>query len=226
MSPVPAPQWPMTSTPVRSPVACSASQPGELTRLHDLARQFEATLGDDLLVGQALQQPVPQHPELQAVEQLVGRLPVPRLAQQIGHGEGQVEVADQGVDLAVAEHVFGAGLERLGRLALQLAGVHDQVLEPVVGLQPLRRGLGPDAGHAGQVVAGLPDQRGQLGIARGRREVALLDQLRCHPGQVGDAAAGIEHGDVVGDQLEGVPVAGADHDLEALLLGLRWPGWR
>ena len=80
MSPVPEPQWPMTSTPVRSPVACSASQPVSWPGLQDLARQLEAALGDDLFVGQALQQPVPQHPELQAVEQLVGRLPVPRLA--------------------------------------------------------------------------------------------------------------------------------------------------
>jgi hypothetical protein len=45
-----------------------------------------------------------------------------------------------------------------------------------------------------------------------------------HPGQVGDPLARVQHGDVVGDQLQGVAVAGADQHLEARGSGL--PGER
>ena len=153
-------------------------EPGrQLPGLQDDPGQLEAALGHDLLVGQRLQQPVPQDPELELVEQLVGGLPVPRPALEVVDAHRQVEIADQGVDLAVQPDRLDPLLERVGRLALQLAGVGDQVLQPVVRRQPLRRRLRPDPGDAGQVVAGLPHQRGQLGIAGGGDEVALLAPL-------------------------------------------------
>ena len=93
MSPVPEPQCPMTSTPVRSPAACSASQAGELAGLEARRLEVEATLGHHLvLVRQCLEQPVTQHPELQTVEELMGRLAVPRAALQIV----KADAADRG----------------------------------------------------------------------------------------------------------------------------------
>ena len=74
----------------------------------------------------------------------------------------QVQVENQSVDPTVPEHLRGAFLECLGRLALELAGVSDEILQPVVGLQSLRGRLRPDPGNARQVVAGLPHQRGEL----------------------------------------------------------------
>ena len=48
---------------------------------------------------------------------------------------------------------------------------------PSYGVDPLRGGLGSDAGHAGQVVRGLADQGRQLGVAVGRNAVLRLDGL-------------------------------------------------
>ena len=88
--------------------------------------------------------------------------------------------------------------------------------EVAVLREPLRRGLGADPGHAGEVVALLADQGREVGVEPGRDAVALLDRGRVDPGQVADALAGVEHRDVVGDELEGVPVTGDDRDVEAL----------
>ena len=112
-------------------------------------------------------------------------------------------------------------LEGLRRLAFQLTGVGGEILQAVVHLQPLRRRLRTDTRHPGQVVAGLPDQRGQVRIARRRGEVPLLHHLRSHPAQVGDPLPRVEHRHVLGDQLEGVPVAGADQHLEPQGFGPR-----
>ena len=191
-----------------------------LAGLEHRAAQLEAALGFELLGRQRLEQPIAQHPELQPVEQGVGRLAVPGATLHVVHGHRKVEVADQRVDPAVPQHVLGACLERLGRLALELAGVGDEILQAVVGLQPLGGGLRTDAGHARQVVAGLPDQGSQLGIARRGGEVLLLHRRRSHPAEVGHPLARVEHGHVLGHELEGVPVAGADQHVEASLLGL------
>ena len=80
--------------------------------------------------------------------------------------------------------------------------------------------LGPTR-DAGQVVAGLAHERGDVGIVVGRDGVLLLDGGRGHAGQVGDALAGIEHRGLVGDELEGVTVTGADQHLHAGGLGAR-----
>ena len=62
----------------------AASSPG--SRISPTARSRPRA---DLLVRQRLQQPVPEHPELQPVEQLVGRLPVPRPALEVVDASGR-----------------------------------------------------------------------------------------------------------------------------------------
>ena len=79
----------------------------------------------------------------------------------------------------------------------------------------------PTPGHARQVVGGLPHERGELGVARRRHAVALLDRGRRHPLHLRDAAHRVDHRRVVVDELEGVAVAGADQRLEPGGLGLR-----
>ncbi len=82
----------------------------------------------------------------------------------------------------------------------------------------------PDPGHARQVVAALPDQGGQVGVAGRSDAVAFLDHGRRHPDQLGDPAHRIEDRHLVGDQLQGVSVTAADHHLPAGQAGL--PGQR
>ena len=82
--------------------------------------------------------------------------------------------------------------------------------------------FGPTPGHAGQVVAGLADQRGEVAVALGRHAVLLGDRGGVHPPDLGHPAHRVEQGHLVVDELEGVAVAGADDHLEALR---RRPAW-
>ena len=163
-------------------------------------------------------QPLAQHPELQAVEQRVHLVPVPRRADQVVDRDVQGQVADQLVDLPVPDHVGEVLAQRLAGLALDLVDPVDHVVQRAELVQPLGRGLRPDPGHAGQVVALLPHQRREIRIAAAAvTPYLLLDRRRVHPGDLGHATLRVQHRDVVADQLERVPVTAADQHLEALL---------
>ena len=88
---------------------------------------------------------------------------------------------------------------------------------------PLGRGLLADPGDAGQVVARVAAQRGEVRVLGRGQPVLLGDRLRREPGHVADPAPGHQHRHVVADQLQHVPVAGDDQHAHAL--GRR-PGWR
>ena len=79
---------------------------------------------------------------------------------------------------------------------------------------------GVDPGDAGQVLGRLADHGREVAVAGRRHAVLLLDLCRAHPPHLGHAAHGVEDRDVLGDQLEGVTVAGADEHLDALGVGL------
>ena len=166
---------------------------------------------------EGLEQPLAQHPELEAVEDAVHLLAVPGRALEVVDGQRQVEVVDEPVEPAVAQHAVEVLAQVLARLALDLVDVRDDAGEVAVLVDPLRRGLGPDPRHAREVVAGLADERGEVAVALGGHEVLLGDGGGVHPPHLGDAAHGVEQGHLVGDELEGVAVAGADDDLDALL---------
>ncbi len=114
--------------------------------------------------------------------------------------------------------------ERVAGLALDLVDPVDQVLERAELHDPLGRGLLADAGDGGQVVARVAAQGGEVRVL-GRGQPVLLDQgggvVALH---VGHAAAVVEHGHVVVDELEGVAVAGDDEDVVARRAGLRGEG--
>ena len=170
-------------------------------------------------VGEGLVEPVPQHPELEGVEELVDRLPVPRPRHQVGWRgthRGFRQVADQRGELAVAQHAAEVLAQRVAGLALDLADAVDQLLERPELRDPLRRGLLPHPGDAGQVVAVVAAQRREIRVL-GRRQPVLLDQRgRVVAPHVGHPAAVVQHRHVVGDQLERVPVAGDDEGVHAL----------
>ena len=81
--------------------------------------------------------------------------------------------------------------------------------------------LGPDPGHAGQVVRALTDHGREVAVAGRGDAVLLLDLLGTHAPHLGDAADGVEDRHPVGDELERVTVTRADEDVDVLGLGLR-----
>ena len=206
----------------RAALARVRGQPvGHLALAEADAGELEARLVDRLALDvPRLQQSLAQHPELQGVEQGVHELAVPRLRLEVGGSQLEVEVADELVELPVADHVAEVLAQRLTLLARDLVGVGDDVVEAVVLLEPPGREPGTDARHAGQVVGRLPHDRRELGVAPRRDAVPRLDRLRGHPRELGDAAHRVEHRRPLGDQLEGVAVAGEDQHVEVVGEGL------
>ena len=145
-----------------------STAPGRL-----LARgQVEAGLGLGLHRVEVRIQPLAQDAELERVEDLVHRLAVPRPQHVLG-AQRQFQVADQRVELVVAQHTGQVGAQALAGLALDLVDVRHDAVEAAVLADPFGRGLVADAGDAGQVVAGLADQRRLVAVALGARPVLL-----------------------------------------------------
>ncbi len=154
--------------------------------------------------------------ELQALQQLADGLPVERRTGQLGHGEREFYVTDQLGEHPVALDGVEVLAELLADLALDLVGAGDQLVEGTELVDPLRGRLLADAGDAGEVVRRVPAQGGQVRVLGGRDAVLLGDLLGGVAGELGDALGGVEHRDVLADQLQRVPVARDDQDLEAL----------
>ena len=102
--------------------------------------------------------------------------------------------------------------EHLLALGGLLVGVGEDLLEAAVLLDELGRALLADPRDAGQVVARVAHDAAIVGHEARRDAVALLDLLRGVARRVGDAAPGGEDADPLGDELEGVAVAGEDDD--------------
>ena len=96
--------------------------------------------------------------------------------------------------------------EGLARLAPDGVSLTNEVLQTVIGVEPLHSRLGANPGNAGKMVSALPHQGRQLGVTSGGHEILLLDAFRCHAGEVRDTLARIEHRHLVIDELHGVPV--------------------
>jgi hypothetical protein len=150
----------------------------------------------------------------------VDLLAVPPGPLEIGRLHRQIQVADQLVDLVVAQHVGQVGAQALAGLALDLVDPLDERVEAAVLGDPLGRRLRADTRHAGQVVAVVADESREIAVVLRRHAVLLQHAGRIAPRHVGHAAHEVQDRDVVVDQLERVAVTRADQDLHALLAGL------
>ena len=185
---------------------------------------IRGTDGADQAVRQRLVQPVAEHAELQGVEELVDRLPVPGDRQQVaGHRADRLggQVGDQRGELAVAQHAGQVLAQRVAGLALDLVHPVHQVGQRAELRDPLGRGLLPHARDAGQVVARVAAHGGEVGVLGRGQPVLLLHRFRGEAGHIGDAAAGHQRRHPVADQLEDVAVAGDDEHVHILGRGLR-----
>ena len=222
MSPVPEPQCPMTSRPVRSPVACSASQasssPG--SRIVPTSSKPPSVLTSSSFGsasssrsrstrnsspsnswwvasrfhGRRRKSSMPSGRSRSRTRALICRL----------RSTSSIRSWNASAALPFSSPAWAARFSSPPYCSSHLAAV-----------------FGPTPGTAGQVVAGLPHQRGQLRIARrGWRSTSPRPPPGVIRARSETPLPRIEHGDVVGHQLERVPVAGADQHVEAGRLGL------
>ncbi len=204
----------------RTALPCSASH-GASSPREDRAVQLDAGRDGGLLglLGARVdgQQTLAQRgvTDLQGVQDHGERRAVVRSALQVGDRLRQLDVAHHLGEAAVELDRLQVIAEVLPGLALDLLGALDEVGERTELVDPLRGGLLTDAGDAREVVRRVTAQRREVGVLAGREAVLLGDLLRREARQLRDALGRVEHGDVVGDQLEGVAVTGDDQDLEA-----------
>ena len=116
--------------------------------------------------------------------------------------------------------VLVLGEERAALLALDLVQPPVQLVDGAELLQQLRRGLLADARHARDVVRAVALEPDVVGDLRRRDAEALQHGGGRVDLDVGDAAAGAHHPDVLVDHLHRVAVAGDDDGPDALALGL------
>ena len=185
---------------------------------------FEALLGLRLGCRQGREQPLPQHPELQIVEQGMHPFAVPRLPGEVGDFDVQWHVTNQLGELAIAHHRSQVLAKRIAHLALDGVYADDQRVERSELAHPLSCRLLPHPRNAGQVVARIASKRSEIGVLGRRQPILRDDLLRRESRQIAHPPARVEHGDRVGDQLQHVPIAGADEHLDAFVGCLRGQG--
>ena len=212
--PVPRPHWPRKASPTRPPVPGVLGQPLlDVVDAEPGGRDVEALLGLGLGGLHRREEPLAQHPELQVVEQRVHLVAVPLLALEFVDNDVEVDGADEFGELPVADDAGQVLAQRVADLAGNRVDAFDQRVERAVLADPLRGGLLAHAGDAGQVVAGIAAQRRVVRVLLRREVVLVLDLARGEPGHLTDPPYRVEHGDVVGDELQRVAVAGADEHL-------------
>jgi len=159
--------------------------------------------------------------ELQLLEQGLQGLPVgSRVVRAL---QGQI---DGGVGLHRGQlpgepclvRVFGEGLA--DPLVADLRRVAQHPLDGAVVLDQLQRRLRAHAGHAGDVVGGIPHESQHLGHPVGADAEAFFDACRV----VGLVLHRIDHDDPAGDELHEVLVARDDDDLHPFALELPGQG--
>ena len=182
----------------------------------DLGRdgRRDGGFGGGCLVGvatQSVEDARQERAELQAREDVAHRLRVDRLHGEVVRPDRQLDIAQQRVQRPVAAHVVEVLAEVAADDAGDLVGVLEQRVEAPPLVQPLDRGLLADLRHAGQVVARLADEGGDVGIVRRRQAVLLDDRIGRVALQLRHALhARVQQGHIVGDELDRVAVAGAD----------------
>ena len=170
--------------------------------------------------GQGVEQPVAQNPEFQVVEEPMDLVAIPGLQPQRVRGLRQRHILDQLGEVPVEDHAGHVRPQRVAHLAAHRVDVVDQPLQRAVLDDPFGSGLLPHAGNAGQVVAGVAAQRGEVRVLLGGQPVFFDDRLGGEAGEFADALERVQHRHVVADQLQCVSVAGHHQHPIALVLGL------
>ena len=121
----------------------------------------------DLARGGERQQLVAESPELECIADLVDRRRVAARVLHVRNGHVDVQVRQQVVELPVELDLVEMRSQALPRLARHVVGGLEDPREPAVRVDPLSGGLWPDAGHAWQVVARLPNEGGEVRVLLG-----------------------------------------------------------
>src|SRR5699024_8752538 len=153
-------------------------------------------------VGEDCGQSLAQGLELELVEQ-AGQLSRVSFAPcEVVEAQSQVDVVEEAIETEVPFHFRDVVAQLLTDLAADRLGVVQHSRQIAVSGEPFRGGLVADAGHSGQIVGLLTDERGQSAVVDGGDAVPVLDGLRRHLVEVADPAFGIEDRHRLRSQLE------------------------
>jgi hypothetical protein len=159
-----------------------------------LGQGHELELGEERMRGRAVGRPPPH------------RLQVQRHRHVRAQGD---QALGQDRVLGVRLQPFAVGV------ALDLVRVRDHVLHRPEFAHEVAGALLADAGHPGHVVHRVPHQRQHVDHAVGRHAELLLHRPAVVHHRARSLAPGVQHEDVVRDELEQVLVAGDDDHLVA-----------
>lgn len=179
---------------------------------HDGGRVVSDVAGTD-----GLEHPRQQGAELETGEDVAHGLRIDRCDGEVSRAHRKLDVGEQTVELAVATDVFDVVAEVASDDALDLVGAGDQFIERAELREPFDRRLLADLRHAGQIVAGLAHERGDIRVLLGSHPVTLLNGRRVVALELGDPLhRRIQQRDVFVDELDGVAVPRDDEHFEAL----------
>ena len=139
---------------------------------------------------------------------------------QLLEGNRQFQVGTQGVEATVALYVFEVGAQIFSAFAFDGIGICIDAFQPAVFVNPLGRYFFPYQGNSGQVIGFFAHQGRDFGVLPGPHPVFVLDGLGGHEAGFRDGAPGIQHADLVRDELERVAVPTGNQDLHAFGPGL------
>ena len=155
-----------------------------------------------------------------------GPLRGPRADGQFADPDLELHVADQPGQLRVAQHRPEVLAQRVTHLALDLVDPGHQFVQRAELADPLRGGLLPHARDAGQVVARVAAQGGEVGVLGGRQPVLVSASSGVNRVRSETPLRLVQRGDLVGDQLQRVPVAGQISTSMPCAARPRWSAWR
>ena len=167
-------------------------------------------------------QPVPQHPELQGVEELVDLLPVPR-HRAAGRAGPASSCTSRASSVSCRLRSTSPRCSRSLSPALPLTSSTrstSAASEPYSDHPPGRRSSPRRRGCSAGCRSGRRAARRSPGTGPGSARTSPCTAAGREPGHVADPAAGHQHGHVVGDQLERVPVTG--HDQHVMPSAAAW----
>jgi hypothetical protein len=136
---------------------------------------------------------------------------------QLAHGQGQHHIVAKPDKFARQRQLRARLGDGLALLAFDLLDVRQHAVERAVGRDELRRGLGPDARDAGDIVDRVAHEREQVAELLGENAPFLFDLGRAQQ----SVFHGVEELHILGAQLHEILVGRADHNRQILALAAR-----